>query len=275
MADKSINEFDNATQEEAQNGKVVGNTANGTTKVFNTGDFIERYTGECTQAVGGIAVGKTYNNASITEVIDNLINPYKAPSITSFTASNTGVKKKGTSVASVVMTVKVTKNTKAVTQIRFYVGNTVVETVTSGVGEGGTFSYTYTPQTAITTDTTFKADVTDGTQSVTSSTVSLTFVNPYYYGVTNSDITAEVVVALTELVQAKGNKELNYTATAQHGVFAYPASYGNLSHILDPNGYENISGWTKSNVTIGEVSYNVYRSDDALTCSNFKYRFQY
>jgi hypothetical protein len=273
MADKSINSFDTAAKSELGTAKVLGSVG-GTTKLMKVGD-IPAYNGSCSQAVGGISVGQTFTNASITEIIDALINPYTAPTI-SLSATNVGTKEQGTSVASVKLTATITKKSKAITRLRFIMGtDTILETVTSGVADGGTFEYTYTPQNPITTNTTFKADVTDGDSTVTSGNQSITFVYPYYYGVTNSDISAAVVTGLTKLVQSKGNKELAYTATAQHGVFAYPKSYGNLAHILDPNGYENISGWTKTEVTINSVDYYVYRSDDALTCSNFKYKFQY
>ena len=70
-------------------------------------------------------------------------------------------------------------------------------------------------------------------------------------------------------------KSLSYTAAAEHAVFAYPSEYGVLTHILDPNGYENISGWSMTTLTINNVGYNVYRTDDKLTCNNFVYRFQF
>lgn len=96
-----------------------------------------------------------------------------------------------------------------------------------------------------------------------------------FYGVTNDTLTAAVVSGLTALKEGKSNKSLSYTATAQHGVLAYPKTYGSLTHILDPNGYENISGWTQSEINIGSTDYYVYRSDDALTCNNFIYDFQF
>lgn len=99
---------------------------------------------------------------------------------------------------------------------------------------------------------------------------------PYiYYGVTTAAMSESVVKGLTKLAEGKSNKTLSYTAAAQNGVFAYPTSYGNLTHILDPNGYENISGWSKTTLTIDGTGYNVYRTDDRLTCNNFVYRFQF
>jgi hypothetical protein len=99
---------------------------------------------------------------------------------------------------------------------------------------------------------------------------------PYiYYGVTTAAISESVVKGLTKLAEGKSNKTLSYTAAAQYAVFAYPSSYGTLTHILDPNGYENISGWSADTLTIDGAEYKVYHTDDKLTCNNFVYRFQF
>jgi len=129
-----------------------------------------------------------------------------------------------------------------------------------------------------------RATKTDYANSDTAQSTAITLNKPYsYYGITNATISATVVANLTRIAEEKsewkvGNdyiKSLSYTATAEHAVFAYPKEYGALTHILDPNGYENISGWSQSEVTIGSVDYYVYRTDDALTCSGFVYRFYF
>lgn len=121
-----------------------------------------------------------------------------------------------------------------------------------------------------------RATKQDYVDSAVSQSSAIVLNLPYiYYGVTTAAMSESVVKGLTRLAEGKSNKTLSYTAAAQNGVFAYPTSYGNLAHILDPNGYENISGWSKTTLTIDGVGYNVYRTDDRLTCNNFVYRFQF
>ena len=62
-------------------------------------------------------------------------------------------------------------------------------------------------------------------------------------------------------------------------VIAYPASYGNISTIIDPNGFDITGSFTKSQVAVTandstSQTYNVYVSS-ANTNSNFKVSFNF
>ena len=65
------------------------------------------------------------------------------------------------------------------------------------------------------------------------------------------------------------------TLSNQYQVFAYDSSYGNLKSILDPNGFETISGWTKSTVTVNGFSYFVYVTNSQTTDTNAAFTFKY
>jgi hypothetical protein len=58
-------------------------------------------------------------------------------------------------------------------------------------------------------------------------------------------------------------------------VFAYDSSYGDLTSILDPNSFETISGWNKSTLTVGGLSYYVYVSAAPTTDTNAQFTFKY
>ena len=103
---------------------------------------------------------------------------------------------------------------------------------------------------------------------------TLNFIQPYYYGASNS-ASISSFSGLTESVTAKGNKTFKYTTSNQYQVFAYDSSYGNLSSILDQNGFETISGWTKTTQTVGGFSYNVYVSNSPTTDTNAAFTFKY
>lgn len=109
--------------------------------------------------------------------------------------------------------------------------------------------------------------------SVTS-TKTLTFILPYYYGVSNTSSVSDFT-GLTENLSSKGQKQFKFTTNNQYMVIAYDSSYGNLTSIIDPNGFETISGWTKSTLTVDGFSYFVYVANSATTDTNAQFTFKY
>ena len=105
-------------------------------------------------------------------------------------------------------------------------------------------------------------------------TKTINFILPYYYG-KSATTTVSDFTGLTSDVKAKGNKTYKFTTSNEHMVFAYDSSYGNLTSILDPNGFEVISGWTKNTLTVGGFSYFVYVADSATTDTNASFTFKY
>ena len=103
---------------------------------------------------------------------------------------------------------------------------------------------------------------------------TLNFIQPYYYGVSNSATIADFT-GLTANVTAKANKTFNFTTNNQYMVFAYDSSYGNLKTILDGNGFDVTGGWTKTTLTVGGFSYFVYISNSPTTDTNAPFTFKY
>jgi hypothetical protein len=84
---------------------------------------------------------------------------------------------------------------------------------------------------------------------------------------------------MTKKAEAKGNKTHTYNTNNQRMVFAYPASYGLLTSILDLNGFEQIKAFEKKSITISttdgsNVEYYVYMNN-ANTNSNFKMTYKF
>ena len=109
--------------------------------------------------------------------------------------------------------------------------------------------------------------------SVTASK-TIKFILPFVYGASNTP-TVSSFTGLSESVTPKGEKKFKYTTNNQYMVFAYDATYGNLTSILDPNSFEVISGWTKSSLTVGGQNYNVYVADSATTDTNAEFTFKF
>lgn len=105
-------------------------------------------------------------------------------------------------------------------------------------------------------------------------TKTLQFIQPYYYGASNSSTISDFT-GLTESVTAKGQKTFNYTTANQYMVFAYDSAYGNLKTILDGNGFDVTGGWTKNTVTVNGFSYFVYIANSPTTDTNAPFTFKY
>ena len=95
----------------------------------------------------------------------------------------------------------------------------------------------------------------------------------YYYGASNSSTISDFT-GLTAKTEAKGNKTYKFTTANQYMVFAYDKDYGNLKSILDQNGFEVISGWTKTVQTIDGFDYNVYVANLKTTDTNASFTFK-
>ena len=105
-------------------------------------------------------------------------------------------------------------------------------------------------------------------------TKSITIVvqNYSYYGTVDGGVTvpteAQVKAMTKDLRNAKGKGGVRINQANNKGVFAYPASLGNLSSIKNSSGFEGIGGWTKNEVTVDGVKYNVYVTNIAATAND-------
>lgn len=103
---------------------------------------------------------------------------------------------------------------------------------------------------------------------------TLNFIQAYFYGASNSASVANFD-GLTKSVTAKGQKTFNFTTNNQFMVFAYDSSYGNLKSIVDGNGFDVTSGWTKNTLTVDGFTYFVYVANSATTDTNAPFTFKY
>ena len=192
-------------------------------------------------------VNDTISSTNVEEALNKLISDYYyvKPSINSFTATpNGGIFEVG-HVVSAPITFNWNYNKEITTQ-----------TLTDCPLADETVR-TATYDTDITTNKTFTLAANDGTNNVSKS-ISYTFVSPYYTGVSSTDTLTETdITALTKKVETKSNKTINYTTKQSYMVFAYPVSYGAISSIIDQNGFNVTTSFTKSTVNINETYYYV------------------
>ena len=225
---------------------------------------------------------------SSTDLADTLAQiiavSYSAPTI-SFSASGSGtVREKGTSVASTLLTANVTKLSDPIAEVRFYQGVTLVDTKTGTIPAGGSETYTYA--VAFTDTISFSAKVDDdgstgGPTTVTSNTVTFSYVYPYYSGAGAVGLSAAAVGALTKGVQTtSASVAKSFTATVgQVFYFAQPAGYTALTSILDVSNFETFADWT---VTVANItgldataqSYRIYEFNNPVAAGTYTYTFK-
>ena len=232
-------------------------------------------------AIGGIAAGTTFENVPVKEMFDKLLYPYTKPAITGSATPGSATKEFGDPVSVTQIKAVVTKKSEAITKVEFIQGGSVVHTISSGVADGGTFTYDPEQPISINATTTLQVKAYDSQSNVAANAATYTFVYPFYHGVVEAakigNMTSEDVVALTKDVSGKGTKTYSYTTNNNCMVVAYPASYGDLKTALDSNNFENIGSFTKQTIDVTGLdstaqSYNVYVMS-ASTVSGFSMKF--
>ena len=191
---------------------------------------------------------------------------------------------KGTTVnvVQVILTIK-EKGSGTIKEILFYVNNEVAHTLTNPNSDET--SFVFEPNIVLTdsiSNTYFRVQLKDSAEVILkANTSAVNFYYPCYYGVTAIDVIPDeaAVKAMTKLVVAKSNQACTFTMARQSAVFVYPASYGNLTSITDPSGFEQINGFTKHTISITGAdnkaqSYNMYIGP-SNTNTNFKLTFKF
>lgn len=229
-----------------------------------------------------------FSSTDLDDTLSKILNIQYTPPLVSLSATGSStVREKGDAVTATTLTATITKRSDPIAEVRFYDqtnGNTLLDTQTSGGGipNGGTSTYSWTG--SFDDNQIFRVEVDDdgstGGPTTVSATVSFTFVYPYYVGAGSSSLAAADVANLTKRVITESTNRTE-TITAGAGevfYFAYPASYGTLSSILDVNGFETLPDWTLrvENITGldgNSVSYNIYEFKNPVTAGDYEYRF--
>ena len=233
--------------------------------------------GDVADFVSNTVVGAIQKNTDLSgktsmEILKMALVSYVNPSATvSYSQPNT-VLKKGQSFDLTITVSGIVKGTNDVAELILIKDGTVLETIPYVTG---TNSYEFSPITGINSDCSFQIKVGDTQGKQYSTTKSYSFVDPYYIGATDGIPTADTVVTLTELIEAKSNKTKKVTAADQYVVYAYPASYGNLTSIIDGNGFENLTDYTKISLTINDVAYNCYHTTGKKSMTDFSYTYKH
>ena len=230
-----------------------------------------------TEECFGIEANTTFPvGTPLEEIFKKMANKMVLPTVRLTSSLSTLIYELGTTVYNgTTLTASVTKGSSDITKVEFFKNNTSVSVITSNVANGGNF--TYADGNNISADTTYKVVVTNVEGKTVTSTLSVKFYNPYYYGITSksiNDITVTDVAAMTKDVSAKGTKTYKYTSNNLYCAMAFPKSYGQLSSILDGNGFQNLDSWRFKEIEINSVPYYVYQTGTVVICTDFTYEFK-
>ncbi len=164
----------------------------GDTRIGDLPFYCERISGTVTKEIGGITKNTSYENASITDVLSDLLFPYVAPTFSSIsTSASSGTFEYGTTRTVATVTPNFTLGSKHITSVKI------------GTSSGGSDLYSGTSATSgtaitLTTSKTFDGStggtiyctISDGTTTVTkSASVSYAYY-PYAIASTSSDLTS-------------------------------------------------------------------------------------
>ena len=232
--------------------------------------------------VGQATNGKTYaKNTPIETVLRDMLIKEIAPSLNlSIVPSTTLYDVVDTVISAITMNAQVSKNTYNLSKIDFYVDG--VKKHTENISANGTYSYNVTFSPPTNSNFTLKATVYDsksGTPMSTSKSISVKFVGKSYYGTVNADVgepTEAVVKALQNnvLKDTKGLKYEHITMDYGKVVYAYPASFGDLTSIKDvKNNLNYFESFSKITVSVDGLLYNCYTQIDPSASTDVELTF--
>ena len=227
---------------------------------------------------------EAFNSAGLRDTLEKILEiGYVAP-LVSLSGSSNIVREKGDTVSSITLSASVTRQSDPIARIRFFQGATLINDLNPPANTGTGIS-TYVYSVPFSDVTSFSAIVTDngatgGPTNVNSNTVTYNFVYPYYSGAAAPGLSAAGVGALTKDIRVS-TASLNKVFTSSAGdvfYFAYPASYGALSSILDENGFETFGDWTLRTENItgldgNPVSYRIYEFNNPVVAFTTNYTF--
>ena len=234
--------------------------------------------------VGGIPAGTNLDGKTMREIISMMLYPEIAPKLSiNLDISPTGsIFEVGTTVTLNRITASVTKTSNDIKSVTLYKSNTAIESITDIQNTNNNMTFSWDINEGIASSMAadhYKITVEDiKGKTVSAGSKAINFYNPMYYGVVNSNIgveniTESIVLAFNgKIIEAKGNKVVPFTTSAERMVFAYPKEYGLLSSIIDPNGFNIINSVDVVTLTIKNVEYYVYMNN-ANTNTNFELEF--
>jgi hypothetical protein len=242
-----------------------------------------------TAAVGGIGEGENLTGLTVHHILKRMLYPDKKYEISaSIVLDKSGyVFEKGSSVLVKQIKLKIVeRGSSKVAEVIFYANNAQAQVLENPDPDNAATEFVYDINQSISdsvNNTFFRVQLKDAMGSlVRANTQAVNFYYPMYFGITNANTIpteSSIKANMTKKVVAKSTQSHAFTMNKQCAVFVYPASYGDLSSIKDPSGFEQMNGFTKHTVTLtgldnSSQTYNMYIGP-SNTNTNFKLTFSF
>lgn len=234
--------------------------------------------------IGGIKLGETFDNVSISEVLRGLLYPYLSPLCT-ISIDNQYAEVGTYPVPVLTYTITKRSNVTKPTGLSNMIPGVYPEitndnqvTIT-GTSSGIVISPIGTASTIFTITVSDSSGEISSTQSAS---VSIEGIYPYFYGFSNKDIIDNSeLFTLTKLVEYKSDKIIDISGSGNY-YFIYDYNYGLLSSILDNYNNNYISSFTYSVRTLSKYPWSikkfyVYQWNDVVQIGppSINYQFKY
>ena len=248
--------------------------------------------GVTTSTVGGIPAGTNLGVSAvpIQTTLRAMFYPYVAPSVTLGSSPTQGVYEFGNHQTPIDLTATTVRNSNPITSVIFQRSDNgaafaTIFTVPTPAPSGGPELYSDAPPVppAVSQVATqrYRSTVGDGTATSNSNILQFTYVYPFYYGVGAPGLTGAQIGALTKIIQTQQNTTRPFSPVVEVYYFAYPASYPNLTSILDPSSFNITADFTlRPSVTITGLdgspqTYKVYEFNNLTTQTAFNITFNF
>jgi hypothetical protein len=208
-------------------------------------------------SIGGLPMGNSFNNISISEVLRGMLYTYLGPLCT--ISVNQQYYEVGT-YPTPILTYTITKRTENTLPTGL---TNMIPGVYPQITTDGQTTITGTSSGIVispidTSSTLFTITVSDGfgqLTSTTSSSVSVQGIYPYFYGFSNIDIIDNNTLnSLTKMVEYKSDKIIDISGSGNY-YFVYDSLYGSLTEILDDYGLDHLSDFTVSTRTLSKFPW--------------------
>lgn len=236
--------------------------------------------------VGGFtAADVAPEGMTFTEFATKLLHVYKEPTLAFTSTASTYLLNKDGGVVAQPFTLTATATKQDLDIVETWIEDSAGLKLATG-----TMSAVYTAEANVYNNITYKAFTKDAKNTIAPKTISYEFIYGFFKGISATVPAASAdIKALTLDLTKKAKKSYTFTASNQYLTVAYPASYGNLTKLTDQNGFANLDAWNKTVVAVSmnvwddaqseyvatDVDYNVYTTNDKITCSDFKYTFEF
>lgn len=233
----------------------------------NTGDNSYIRNTPIPLTLGGAIAGSTFDD-TLQGALDKILYPFISANL-SFTTNT--LREKGVN-QNIELIVNITPNSNIITGRNIKVGATTLFT-------GVTNSFTYTDNNISNTKT-YTLEVLTQNSGVINKNLTVDFVPATYHGSFDGLANETEIKNLNKSILRKEDLTLSFNPTLQNFYFAYPASFGLLTKIIDPNGFNIIDGWEyrTEDFTLANTfleSYNIYSSKTITTQNNFQITFKF